>query len=406
MVVPDLDRVDRCVSCHLGLDDPRMTDVPQPFKVHPPPTLEDHDIDKFGCTACHLGQGRATNAREAHAVADGVFWERPMLPAPLTQSSCGVCHNPEHLADRGAPLLAAGLETFRSAGCLGCHKLGGKGGVLGPALDREGDKGAHALPFAHLEGERTVWTWHREHLRAPEEVVPDSQMPAVDLDDEGIDALTIYLLSLRAANLTERMTPRDRYEQRYRVWHTPPLSGEELYQQFCFACHEEGEETVLHDGLDIAIPSIRHPDFLAVASEDFLTANIRDGRPGTPMPAWGPAGAGLSEDEIARLVGYLLESREEVREITFVPSSDPDPENGERIFREECTDCHGLTFEDSEASWLGSPGFQETYGDALIGHTIIYGRDDTLMIGYGVDGYGDLTDQEVSDVVAFIRTLE
>ena len=88
-----------------------------------------------------------------------------MLPAPLTQSSCGVCHDPQHLADRGAPLLAAGLGSFQAEGCLGCHKLGGRGGVLGPALDREGDKVPHSFSFAHLEGEKNVWTWQREHRR-------------------------------------------------------------------------------------------------------------------------------------------------------------------------------------------------------------------------------------------------
>ncbi len=119
VVVPDLGRVDRCVICHLGLDDPRMTDVPQPFKAHPQSLIEDHDIEIFGCTVCHLGQGRATNTREAHATVEGVSWERPLLPAPLTQSSCGVCHDPEHLRHRGAPLLAAGLEHFRAEGCLG-----------------------------------------------------------------------------------------------------------------------------------------------------------------------------------------------------------------------------------------------------------------------------------------------
>ncbi len=382
-----------------------MTDVPQPFKAHPRPILDDHDVDKFGCTVCHLGQGRATNKREAHARGEGVYWQRPLLPAPLTQSSCGVCHDPQHLRDRGGPLLAAGLGSFRAEGCLGCHKLGGRGGVLGPALDREGDKVRHSFPFANVEGERNVWTWHREHLRAPDKVYPSSQMPAPDVDDEGIDALTSYLLSLREANLTERFTPRDRYEQRYRVWHTPPLDGSELYRQFCYACHEEGTETLLHDTLDTAVPSIRHPDFLAVASEDFLVENIRLGRPGTSMPAWGATGGGLTDEVIGRLVSYLLESREERRDITFVPSTDPDPENGERIFREECADCHGLTRYEGEASWLGSPGFQQTYSDAVIGHTIIYGREDTLMIGYGIDGDGDLSDQEVSDVVGFIRTL-
>ena len=405
IVVPDLDRVDRCVTCHLGLDDPRMTEETQPFSSHPDEYLQDHDADKFGCTICHLGQGRSTDSREAHARDGEVFWEHSMLPAPLTQASCGICHDPKHLKNRGAPVLATGLETFRTEGCLGCHKLGGRGGLLGPALDRVGDKSKHSLPFAHIEGERQVWTWHREHLRSSQKVVPGSKMPAVDLEDEAIDALTAYLLSLRSTNLTEQLTPRDRYKERYRIWHTQPLSGAEIYQQFCYACHEEGTETVFHDTLDVTIPSIRHPDLLAVVSAGFFVRSTRQGRPGTTMPAWGPEGGGLSEEELERIAEYLLEGREEVREIDFVLSADPDAGNGERMFQEECTDCHALTRDEGEAPWLGSSGFQETYSDALIGHTIKYGREDTLMIGYGEAADGDFTDEEVSDVVSYIRTL-
>lgn len=405
VVIPDLDTIDRCVACHLGLDDPRMSEVAQPFAVHPGAFLEDHDIDKFGCTVCHFGQGRATNKKEAHAVAAEVFWELPILPAPLTQASCGACHDPKYLADRGAPLLAAGLAAFRAEGCLGCHKLGGRGGPLGPDLDRVGDKTRHAYSFAHIEGDHQVWTWHREHLRSPETVVPDSTMPAVAGGDEDIDALTAYLLSLRGTNLTEQLTPRDRYQERYRVWHTRPLSGHELYVEFCSACHEDGTETVLHDSLDVTVPAIRHPDFLAVASKEFLIENLRLGRPGTLMTAWGVGGGGLTAAELERLAEYLLEARVEVREVTFELAESPDPVNGERIYQAECVDCHALTSEAGDAPWLGSSGFKATYSDALVGHTIKYGRTDTLMIGYGEEADGDLTDQEISDLISYIRTL-
>lgn len=405
IVVPDLDAVDRCITCHVGLDDPRMDDVPQPFTVHPEPFLQDHEMEKFGCTSCHLGQGRATVATDAHAWRDGIFWEQPVLPAEFTQATCGVCHDPEHLKSRGAPVLAAGFEIFRSQGCLGCHELGGRGGPLGPELDGVGDKGRHAFSFAHVSGEHQVWNWHMEHLAKPQEVVPDSKMPPVRRGEQELQALTTYLLSLRHSNLTESLTPRDRYEQRYQVWHTPPLSGRALYRQFCYACHQEGFETVLHDTLEGAVPSVRNPDFLAVVSKEFLVESIRRGRPTTAMPAWGPEAGGLDEEELGRLADYLLESREEVREITFTMAPRVDPAHGEELFREECLDCHVLSREGGDAPWLGDPVFQETYSDALIGHTITYGRENTLMIPFGEDAYGYLTVQDVSDLVAFIRTL-
>jgi mono/diheme cytochrome c family protein len=405
IVVPDLGSVDRCITCHLGLDDPRMASESQPFAAHPGPFLQDHEMEKYGCTSCHLGQGRATSRREAHAREGEVFWDRPLLPKPFTQSSCGVCHDPEYLGSRGAVVLARGFELFRAEGCLGCHKLGGRGGPLGPALDGTGDKGKHAYPFAHVSGEKQVWNWHLEHLRSPQEVVKDSMMPTAELEEEGIAGLVTYLLSLRSSNLTERMTPRDRYEQRYQVWHTPPLTGHELYQQFCFACHENGIETVLHDTLEVAVPSVRNRDFLAVSTREFLVESIREGRPTTYMPGWGPAAGGLTEEEILRIADYLLEAREEIREVSFVLSEDADAGEGEMIFRNECVDCHGLSREEGEAPWLGDPGFQRTYRDALIGHNIKFGREDTLMIAYGEEADGDLSDKQISDLVAFIRKM-
>lgn len=405
IVVPDLDAVDRCVTCHVGLDDPRMDDVPQPFSVHPGPYLRHHEMEKFGCTSCHLGQGRATVRRDAHAWGDGAFWDQPVLPAEFTQATCGVCHDPEYLESRGASVLAAGFGIFRWQGCLGCHELGGRGGALGPALDAIGDRGRHGFPFAHISGEHQVWNWHMEHLANPQQVVPDSKMPRVGRGEQELQALTTYLLSLRRSNLTENLTPRDRYEQRYQVWHTPPLSGEALYQQFCYACHERGFETVLHDTLKTAVPSIRNRDFLAVASKEFLVETIRRGRPTTPMPAWGPEAGGLTDEELGRLADYLLEAREEVREITFAMAPAVDVARGEEIFREECLDCHALSREEGDAPWLGDPVFQDTYSDARIGHTITYGREETLMIPYGEEAYGDLTVQDISDLVAFIRTL-
>jgi len=63
--LPDLDRVDRCTSCHLGIADPERKDAPQPFRTHPGRWLETHRPDRYGCTSCHGGQGEATTRRGA-----------------------------------------------------------------------------------------------------------------------------------------------------------------------------------------------------------------------------------------------------------------------------------------------------------------------------------------------------
>src|SRR5271165_3924378 len=73
--VAEANIVDRCESCHMGAREPlkitavRMTALPneRPDKYsealvsHPEPELlQIHDPDKFGCSPCHQGNGRAT----------------------------------------------------------------------------------------------------------------------------------------------------------------------------------------------------------------------------------------------------------------------------------------------------------------------------------------------------------
>src|SRR5262249_61984428 len=59
-------RVDRCTSCHAGINKPGFEDQPNPWKTHPhrEVLLGKHPTEKFGCTPCHNGQGPAVNSPE------------------------------------------------------------------------------------------------------------------------------------------------------------------------------------------------------------------------------------------------------------------------------------------------------------------------------------------------------
>ncbi len=54
-----INRTDRCMTCHLGMENPAMSEAPQPHTKHPGEFLVQHPVEKFGCTVCHGGQGRA-----------------------------------------------------------------------------------------------------------------------------------------------------------------------------------------------------------------------------------------------------------------------------------------------------------------------------------------------------------
>jgi hypothetical protein len=58
--------VDRCMTCHMGADSGNYADsaLPRQFRTHPfrKTLFTSHPVEKFGCTSCHQGQGRATDA--------------------------------------------------------------------------------------------------------------------------------------------------------------------------------------------------------------------------------------------------------------------------------------------------------------------------------------------------------
>src|SRR3990172_11950170 len=58
-------RNDRCVTCHLGVDEPLLETsyLPNPFGPHPEIY---HSLEEFGCTICHQGDGSALTAESAH----------------------------------------------------------------------------------------------------------------------------------------------------------------------------------------------------------------------------------------------------------------------------------------------------------------------------------------------------
>lgn len=191
--LPDLHRIDRCRTCHLGVDDPRMADAPEPFRAHPGLHLERHPPERFGCTVCHQGQGHATNAREAHGHVP--HWEKPMLRKDLMDAACGRCHQAETV--EGAPLLSHGRQLQGELGCRGCHVIRGRGGHIGPPLTGVASRDVNG------DGRRDAadWDWHFRHFKDPRSVSPGSLMPQFGLDDRDVRALATLVLSLTDENI-------------------------------------------------------------------------------------------------------------------------------------------------------------------------------------------------------------
>ena len=73
--IEKLKKTDRCETCHLGMEDPRFQNAPQPFRSHP--DIGSHDFEKFGCTVCHGG------SRLSHSFAGRPRSGGKLEPGPL-----------------------------------------------------------------------------------------------------------------------------------------------------------------------------------------------------------------------------------------------------------------------------------------------------------------------------------
>ena len=401
--LPQLGTTDRCVSCHAGIDNPAMASAAQPLRAHSGDVLAHHPVDKYGCTVCHRGQGAATNFREAKA--SDVYWDYPLLPARLTQASCGTCHAADSpLMEKHAPALALGRKLFVERGCQSCHKLDGVGGQLGPALDGEGQKIKHQLPMGHVHGEQTLPNWLEQHFDNPQALVPGSQMRPPRLTPAENEALTVYTLSLGRRDLPQNYVPADRIASRDRELHQKETNPAALFRQFCANCHGDGTYGTWDPFFKRFAPAVRGPGLRGVADRDYLRTAIAQGRPGTPMPAWGKSAGGLTDAQVEKLVDYLAagDGRPAQKVRSLANPGGGNAARGAELFTQTCAGCHGAN---RLAPSLGNPTFQKTASAEFIARTIINGRADTPMPAFQREGAAGLTDEEVRDLVAHVRSL-
>lgn len=407
--VPALHVVDRCVTCHNGIDDPRMTDVPLPHSVHPGDILQHHPADRFGCTVCHQGQGAATNFHDAKAT--DVAWDYPLLDRNLTQSSCRACHDVSRLPQKEVALELEGRELYARKGCGSCHKLGGRGGTLGPALDDEGAKTRHQLVLTNMDPPYTTWRWHEAHFHDPAGIVPGSRMKNPTVSNREALALTVYMLSLRKRDVPESYLAPDKIAEKFHDLHPEPLGGEEIYRRYCASCHGDGTYGRWDKTFRRFVPAVRGPSLQATADRTYLESQIAKGRPGTQMPAWEKDAGGLMDSEIEAVAAYLQpmaapKPRPAAAPAASIPARG-DATRGDALFNSYCAGCHGVAARGGMAPELANPSFLRAASDAFIVTTIRNGRRRTAMPSFQprVAGARALTDDDIGNLLAYLRSL-
>lgn len=402
VILKDFDRVDRCVSCHTGIENPQMADQVPPFAAHPGDYVKNHPVEKFGCSICHGGQDRALSAKSVFARQEDVHWEYPVLRKEYIQSSCGKCHlsvfnKGQKLA--GADILMKGREVFYREGCLGCHKVRGVGGSVGLELTEEGNKTRHEYSFKNIEDEHTVPNWLLEHFLNPQKVSGISEMPPIRLEPDEMDALITFVMGLHVPKYPSEYYSLDEIGEFRGL--RPQLSGQEAYNLICKVCHGENGEGKDYRVFQASVPALNNQDFLAMASEDMIKFTIRHGRSGRAMSSWKKSNGGLSEKEIDELVKLIRSWKIQAPAFSAVKSARGDVRLGDKLFRSRCGTCHGLNGEGGIGPSLNNQDFLSLATDKFLYETITGGRRNTAM-----PSWSQLSKNEIASLIAKLRSWQ
>ncbi len=398
-----LDRIDRCVTCHAGMDDPFMKEAGIPYGAHPGTYLTDHSTEKYGCTVCHGGQGRALNSIEAHALEPGIHWDQPLLTQPFIQSSCGQCHLAifsEQRPFEGTEVFREGHAIFAREGCLGCHKARGVGGILGPDLTEQGEKTRSEYNFENIDTDQSVSNWLKEHFRDPEMVSPGSRMLEYELPETDLDALTTFVLGLKKPDIDFQYFSLEALNEF--KGNRPELVQEKLFSMVCSGCHGKKGEGKSYVTYQTGVPAILGEDFNRVVSEDYLIFTLRKGRSGRQMASWVPEISGLEDTELLALVSYI-KAKGTKQEVAFDPGyiRQADSGMGALLYAQHCSTCHGEEASGGVALALNRKDLLRNASDGYLFRTLVTGRENACM-----PSWKHLPDADLYAMVKYLRSFQ
>ena len=266
---PDLSQVGARVTPEWLTDFLRAPEVVRPFGYHPGSGGRHPDF--------------MLTEPEAEAIAEY------LLQQPEDVDSLAVPFEPQELhpfsMQKAEKLLREKLP------CLGCHRLGGVGGRIGPDLSSLGTR----LQADYVD----------RIVRDPQEVIEGTVMPKVEMPETMATLIVNYLL--------QQQLPRERAPYPSLADHPPytqvELEGTEAtYSKYCAACHGPAGQGDGFNVVDLPTPPTVHADsaYMATRPDDTLFDGIYAGGyilgKSHRMPPWGFT---LERDEIRRLVGYL-----------------------------------------------------------------------------------------------------
>jgi cytochrome c2 len=318
-------KVDRCITCHLGIDQKGYEDAPQPFKTHPHLELflspaSPHPMEEFGCTSCHGGSGHSvgfvTAAHTPQNKGQAQEWEKKyhwhsmkhwsekMLPLNYVEASCAKCHSGVVEIPQ-APKLNKGRQLAETFGCFGCHKVEGfeNRWKVGPSLEHVQSK---------LEPD-----WIVRWLHNPKDFRASTRMPRIfhlnntsdpesqEKSNAAIAGISAYLMKNSSPiTLESPLVQGD------------PKEGEKLVKEIgCLGCHTVGSMAASSHGPELSsLGSKVKPDWLYT-----WLKNPKHYYAQTRMPTMR-----LTDQEAAHIVSFLLSQRNEKFESKRLPLVKPE----------------------------------------------------------------------------------
>lgn len=288
--VEDLNRVDRCTTCHQGVEWKGLENVPEPYRTHPGEILEKHPLSAYGCTSCHGGQGFSTTLPDAHGNVE--HWDEPVLgeeigetylvknSKALMEMNCNSCHRYDRQT-KGMEYINMAKNLVQEKNCRACHTINGRGGIIGPDLTNEGDKPTEQFDYSRLSGRHSVFAWQVAHFQNPKMVSPDTVMPSFGFSTQQSQALSLLVMSWRKkdipAHYISSVQLRDVPSQEEIDHEKRMLEGEGAFfvKNNCFICHSVsslGVESASKIGPDLSDAVTDVQSRFGRTLDDFLMA--------------------------------------------------------------------------------------------------------------------------------------
>ena len=244
--------VDRCTSCHLGIDNPDFKDTLQPYKTHPRLDLyitaeSSHSIDQFGCTSCHAGRARGTTFNssshtpgspeqqieweEKYDWEKNHHWLQPMIPTKYTQGSCFTCHESQPIVE-GGEKLSLGLNLVSKSGCNNCHYIESY-----PKTNNAGP------PLTHLN-EKLDKEWVAKWIKDPQSFRFNTWMPHFFNQDNNSSPDMVNRNNSEIFAMTEYLfDDAENIKSNYSKYLGDAELGENLFTAIgCMGCHVVNNE--------------------------------------------------------------------------------------------------------------------------------------------------------------------